>query len=219
MRQALPYAVLAIGIIIMGLIAWWFGSRVTDTSRTPGDSEEIPNLHEGLSIYTNGVYGFLVSYPEGALVEEGYDGNWSTNASTDGSGVPVLSIATYETRSDAHYPRSFVARVRVGVSENAEEVRSCTEPRTNQGETQESDVVLSGHTFKAFSFHDAAMMQYEKGVSYRTVFEGRCYAIEKIVHGSSYREDAPSAEDIPDSVLEAEYQKLDDIVTSFQFAR
>lgn len=219
MRQALPYAVLAIGIIIMGLIAWWFGSKATDAPRTPDEASEVSDLHEGLAIYTNGVFGFLIAYPEGAVVEEGYDGAWSTNAPGEGTGTPVLSITTYETRSDAHYPRSYTTRVRVGVSQDASEVRTCTDARVNQGETQEADLILSGHTFKAFSFHDAAMMQYEKGVSYRTVFEGKCYAIEKIAHGSSYREDAPSGDDIPDSVLEDEYQKLDDVVKGFQFAR
>lgn len=219
MKQAMPYAVLGLGIIIMGGIAWWFSGRLDTTPVPVGTEGTAPDVSEGVSIYTNGVYGFLVSYPDGSTVEEGYDNAWRTNSQPGEGSTPVLSITTYTTQSDSSYPRSYKTMVHVGVSENPDDVRNCLIPSVDQGEQVLPDKVIGGHTFKVFSFQDAAMMQYEKGVSYRTLFEDKCYAVEKIAHGSSYRDDPPSDRDIPDSVLDSEYDKLDRIVESFRFAR
>jgi hypothetical protein len=56
-------------------------------------------------------------------------------------------------------------------------------------------------------------------VSYRTLHEGKCVALEKIATGSHYREDPKSEKDITDAILEAHYVELDQIVQSFTFAR
>jgi hypothetical protein len=63
------------------------------------------------------------------------------------------------------------------------------------------------------------MMQYAKGVSYRTIHDGACFALEQIETGASYRDDAPSSKDISDTVLQKHYADLATIVQSFSFVQ
>jgi hypothetical protein len=62
------------------------------------------------------------------------------------------------------------------------------------------------------------MGQYAKGISYRTVHEGACFAIDRFETGASHM-DAPTASDTPDSTLTAAYDSLDGVVRSFSFAQ
>ena len=222
MRQSAPYAVIGIGVILMAFIAWWFGFREQEEVAAPEPTPSI-ELSEGLSIYTSGEHGFLLAYPEGAEVKEEFSHDrlgdaWSVNALPDAAGTPLLSIITYRIQNESSYPRHYSTLVRVGVSDDAREVARCTEARTQQGETALPDRTLGDETFNVFSFGDAGMMQYVNGVSYRTVHNGMCWAIEQIQVGSSYREE-PHPSDIEDDVLEAEFTKLDSIIESFRFAR
>ena len=60
--------------------------------------------------------------------------------------------------------------------------------------------MINGITFNKLIIQDAAMMQYLEGISYRTVHNGMCFAIEQLKTGSNYREES-SPEDIPDAEL------------------
>lgn len=215
MTKTAPYFLIGLGVIVMGAIAWWFGFR----EKTPEPEPVIPNipqLSEGLSIYASGEHGFSIAYPSGARLEEGYEGPWRSNALPEVSSTNILSITTYSVENGSSYPRYYYTVVRIGFSEEPKEVAECLSPRN--GEKALSDVVLGDDTFKVFSFGDAAMMQYMRGESYRALYEGKCFAIETIARGSSYREET-TATDIPEETLTAEYQKLGDIVMSFRFAR
>lgn len=223
MRTSMPYAIIGLGVIIMAFIAWWFGFRESPVE-TPALETPAPLVTEGISIYTNGEHGFLLTYPNGARVEEEFttanlSQTWRMNALPDASGTPLVSITTYETESENSYPRFYRALVRVGSSSDQREVAACEEPRTEQAEVELEDRVINGIPFKAFQFEGAGMMKYVTGVSYRAVRNETCYAIEAIRSGSTYREDAPSARDIPDEVLDRQFDALDSIVASFQFAR
>lgn len=217
MKQSAPYAVIGLGVIAMAGIAWWFGFRERPMEEVKTPDAPAIELSEGLSIYTSGEHGFLLAYPEGAEVTESFDANrlpttWSVSA--DDEGIPLLQIVTYRTQSEVHYPRDYTVVLRIGKSE--EDAGSCTE--AHSGEIRGEDRAIGGQSWASFSFGDAGMMQYVSAVSYRTVHEGACWAIETIRTGSSYREEA-SSEDIPDETLSAEYARLDTIVDSFRFAR
>ncbi len=58
--------------------------------------------------------------------------------------------------------------VRIGASKDPKEVAACLKAGSDNGETQLPDAVIGGTTWKAFAFQSAGMMQYLKGVSYRT---------------------------------------------------
>ncbi|MEK9184366.1 MAG: hypothetical protein AAB892_01385 [Patescibacteria group bacterium] len=183
-----------------------------------------PDL-SGRAIYASGEHGFSISYPETALLEETFSptyhlaSSWRANAFAGAQGTPIVAIIAYSTESDSSYPRYYNAQVRIGKSADAKEVANCLKPTTEQGEVALEDATIGGVVWKAFSFQNAGMQQYARGVSYRTLHEGSCFALEKIAAGSSYRDDPDSPEDIADEALEARYKGLDSIVETFSFAR
>jgi hypothetical protein len=213
-------AILGIG----GAAAWYLIDSRNDAFG-PAPEVVMPEPNEGLAIYTNGPYGFTLFYPEAADVSYEFDPTyhlgaaWRANALPDVSGDPLVSIVPFAVSSEDSYPRYFNVMVRVGASSDPDEVARCEEVAKDQGETALPDRTINGHVWKAFAFESAGMMQYVKGVSYRTVHEEVCVALEQVQTGSSYREDAPSERDIADATLGAEFEKLDAIVSSFVFVR
>ena len=217
---------LVIILAIGGGAAWYLmDTRAASLERPEAVGTTTPMLDEGKAIYTNGPYGFTLFYPATADVSHGFTTSyhladyWRANALPDATGVPIVEIVSYSTQSDHSYPRYFFAMVRVGASDDPKEIEQCLKPTPNQGETALPDVTINGTTFKAFSFQSAGMMQYVKGVSYRTLHEGKCIALEKIAVGSSYRDDPARPDDIADTELDAAYAGLDRVVESFSFAR
>ena len=214
-------------IIISGLVLAWFMLRPQPAVETPAPIDTAttsPNL-SGRSLYTNGEYGFVISYPDTARLEEKFAAQyhlgtyWRASALPDATGTPILAIVSYSTESDHSYPRYYTTQVRLGASTDPKEVAGCLKVTPNQGETALPDATFNGTTWKAFSFQSAGMMQYAKGVSYRTIHEGKCIALEKIATGSSYRDDPDSPDDVSDDVLNARYENLSAIVETFTFAR
>lgn len=211
-------------LLISGIALAWLiaqtpppGAPVTEPVATT-----TPDL-VGQSIYTNGEHGFAIVYPGSATVENNFvaGGNltdsWRVHAI--GTGTPVVALTTYSHESGHSYPRSFRALVRIGASTDPKEVAGCERLTPDRGETALPDSTFGDATWKAFSFGDAGMQKYVRGISYRTERDGTCYAIEQIAAGSSYREDPVGPDTIADEVLEAEFAKLDEIVKSFSFAR
>jgi len=220
MKQSAPYAVIGLGVLVMAGIAWWFGFRNAE-EEVPAPAPQAPaiELSEGLSIYTNGEDGFLLTYPEGARVSETFmthrlPESWSVTSGSQGT--PLVEITTYEVRNETTYPRDYTVVLRIGKSTDQSDVASCIE--TREQEVQIEDRVIGDTTFSAYSFGDAAMMQYVNAISYRTKYKEACWAIEAVRTGSSYR-DTPSSADIAEDVLDAEFNRLQMVVDSFRFVR
>lgn len=224
-RFILPLFLVAL-IGIAGGVAWYLvHSRQEAIGQTGTVATSTDSTFSGEAIYTNGTYGFAVRYPEMAKVAYTFEPTyhlgqyWRATAAADSIGTPLVSFVTYETTSENSYPRYYYTMVRIGVSTDKKEVDACTKIAKDQGETPLPDETFGGATWKVFSFQSAGMMQYAKGVSYRTVYEGTCYALEKIATGSNYRDDPASSKDIPEAELTKHYDELDAIVHSFMFAR
>lgn len=225
MKSSAFYAILTIGLLLMAGIAWWgthlHASNPSTASSTSTVATDTPLT--GLSIYANGQYGFSIFYPEQAKVETSFDmqyhlpATWRVNALADATGTPIIALVTYHTTSDHSFPRYFETEVRVGVSADPHEVAACE--KSGNGETALPDKVINGVTWKAFALQGAGMMQYLTGISYRTIHDKQCYALEQIETGSSYRDDPLSSADIPQSVLDQHYADLIPIIQSFTFAR
>ena len=216
-------------LVILGIgggVSWY----LIDTSRqvlgVPAPvASTTPEVNESLAIYTSGPYGFSIFYPEASDVSYVFDTSyhlgsaWRVHALPEAVGSPVLSIVPYHVLSEDSYPRYYNAMVRIGASADPAEVARCEKPVQAQGESQLQSVVINGHSWSVFSFQDAGMMQYAQGVSYRTLFEGKCIAMEKVRTGSNYQEGPASPKDVSQDTLDAEYAKLEAIVQAFSFAR
>ena len=225
MKSSAFYAVIGIGaLIVIGFI--WYGLSGKEPALPEGDSTEtalIP-VREGSAIYAHGEFSFLILYPESARVEEGsvtayhLVDLWRDGALSESSGTPIVSFITYTLTNERSYPRYYTTAVRVGVSKDSEELKRCERVDETRGETALPDAVVGDKIFKVFSFHNAGMMQYIKGESYRRLEQGTCYAIERIARGSAYRDDAPSSADTSDAELARHYELTLPIVESFRFA-
>lgn len=223
----LSFILFIIGIVAIGGSATWYLIDTRNQAFGPAPApvaSTTPEMHEGLAIYTNGPYGFSLFYPEFADVQYPFDGNyplaerWRANALPDAVGTPIVAIIPYAVRQEQAYPRHFSAMVHVGASNDPKEIERCERADETAGETALPDTTIGGRTWKAFSFESAGMMQYEIGVSYRTLYEDRCIALEQVRSGSTYREGV-RPEDLSEDALLAEYEKLSSIVESFTFAR
>jgi hypothetical protein len=212
-------------LIIAAIVAFFLLlPKASAPATTATSTPETGNL-EGQSLYANGTYGFTLKYPAHATEHDEFSTSyilsqqWRAEAPLDSTGTPVVEIVGYHTESDHSYPREYTAMVRVGVSTSTADIASCTKTTADTGETALADAVINGTTWKAFSFGDAATMHFVQGVSYRTVHDGKCYVMEKLATGSSYKDDPASADDVPQATLDAAYNDLDPIIQSFSFTQ
>jgi len=231
MKSSAFYAVIGVGILaIVGVM--WFAAYHEHAKHLAavaiGGRAATTTPLTGLSIYTNGTYGFSIFYPAQDSVESTFDtqyhlpATWRVNAlvndgGTAATGTPIIAIVGYRTVSSSTYPRYFETEVRIGASSNSQEVDACD--TAGNGETALPDVTINGVVWKVFTLQDDGMMQYLSGTSYRTIHDGQCFALEQIETGSSYRDDPPSPADIPDATLTQDYKNMASIVQSFSFAR
>ncbi len=214
----------AILLLIAGGSAWYLVSTSKSSLNTPaGPATTTDAVFTGDAIYTNGPYGFVIQYPESATVLntfEPYPGltpTWRVHALPNATGTPIVSFVTYSTKSESSYPRYFDTMIRIGASTHPKEVSACLKAQPSKGETPLPDVAFGGAIWKTFAFQSDTATQYVKGVSYRTVHEGRCVALEKIAVGSSAG--TQSSGDITEAEQGAQYASLERIVQSFLFVR
>jgi hypothetical protein len=228
MKSSAFYAIIGAGVIMVACVIWYgLHAHQPDASSVASSTASSTSIPEkslaGLSIYTNGTYGFSIFYPGADKTEAVFDSQyhlpptWRANALPDTTGTPIFAIVGYSTQSSSSYPRYFETEVRIGASKDPKEIAVCE--RVGNGEVAMPNKVIGGVTWKAFAMQDAGMMQYLSDVSYRVIHDKACFALEEIQTGSSYRDDPPSSSDIADSVLKQKYADLDTIVSSFSFAR
>jgi len=190
-----------------------------NTNTSTGTS---PNLGE---MYANATHGFTISYPRTLNAQSSFNifhqlnqNDWRYAATAAKRGTPVVSIPVIEINNEAsgvnkNYPLFYTAQVRVGVSTDTANCYAKDDGYANQTVT---DVTIGGVPFKKFIFGNAAMMKYVNGASYRTIRNNKCYVIEQIENGSSYR-DAAMVGGYTDADLKAFYNQTTPIVMSFRF--
>lgn len=234
-------------VIIIGLLGWGItrisnkdsgeltgNSTATTTNSTstastgstsPKPATNGTPLSTSMESYTNSTYAFSISYPR-ELNAEPFgvfrmlnNNDWRIGASMAKRGTPVISVPVTHIDSELSgkrtYPLFFGAEVRVGVSPDTAQCYAKDDGYTMQTVT---DVKINGVTWKKFIFGDAAMMKYINGASYRTIRNNKCYVIEQVRVGSTYRDDT-MATGYTDKQLDAFYAKTTPIVMSFKFTK
>jgi len=182
-----------------------------------------------LNHYVNNEYGFEIYYPKNITLTSNFGtfyhlpALWRSGALTDengnSNGKPIISIPAFYTESDNSYPRYFSAQLRIGASAAPKDVATCLENDQGYAEEPKSDETINGVNFKKFEFADAAMMQYLKVISYRTIHNGMCFALEQLKTGSNYRDDPTSTKNISDAQLNAYFDSIGEIVKTFRFIK
>lgn len=188
-------------------------------SRNTGGPEKAPR--PGLVTYTNTRYGFSLRIPP-HLSPKSFSGPWSVETYTGfggRKGTPVVSIPVFAVdhggvATGQPYPLFFYAEVHVGVSTNTAD---CYQALSGgPARLRVRDEAIGGVDFKAVPVEDAGMMKYLKAVSYRVIHDGRCFAVEQIARGSSYR-DSSMKPGLSQAQLDAYYHEASVIAHTFRF--
>ena len=150
-----------------------------------------------LSIYTSGTYGFSFFYPATATVTD----QFSNSTSSSNSGLlwreNPIAIGTLISRIAVGG-----GEARVGTSASAKEVTSCLKP--GPAEQTLGDTSIGSTTWKAFSFDKLGTDAEQHVLSYRTLHDHACFALETF----------ESSTDVSTTTQSA----LNGIVQSFTFA-
>jgi hypothetical protein len=153
-------------MLAIALLLWGFArqSAGPDLSEEDGPAPVVDPAT--LSIYTNGVFGFSILYPETAVVEDSFiEGSgfaWRTN--TNASGTPIVRLTTAG------------GEVRIGASDLERAVETCLDegPSESRGET----AMFGTTTWSIFAFDELGTDDERRVTSYRALHEDRCFAVE-----------------------------------------
>ena len=210
------YISIILAVVILGIIV----------TLMPKKQSALPeNAINPLATYTNDEYGFEIQYPKELTPVFDFKSYyhlpdyWRSDIGPNSTGTAVVAIPVFRYDSNDSYPRYFDAEVRIGVSTSSQDLADCLTPDEPGIPFASSSEIINGVNFDKFGIESAGMMQYLKGFSYRIIHNGTCFAIEQLETGSAYRDDPPSAKDIPDTQLNAYFESLSNIVDTFKFTR
>lgn len=226
-KNKLYISIIILAILTVGGILWWtFLSHHASLLLKPYPSFFAPEIPSGMALYTDAQYGFSLQYPQMLTPTTTFaqyyhlPTSWRALADPGSTGVGVVAIPVFRidqggVATGKPYPLYFDAEVRVGVGDDTTTCYNTDAGYTSQKVT---DVVINGVAFKKFDFEGAGMMQYVQGESYRAIHNGKCFAVEQIETGSSYR-DETMLPGIPDATLKGYYDQAGEIIQTFRFTK
>jgi hypothetical protein len=136
-----------------------------------------------VNTYTDAEKTFSFSYPNQFILsggEIGFSQDWNYNASSSGMLLAVVNI-----------PRSFMpgtnfgeAKFSVGTSADPSAVKGCLTSDFGNFATT-TKVTIGNRVFTKIVYTDVGAGNYYDVTSYRTVYNGQCYAVESLIHSSN----------------------------------
>lgn len=225
--MSLKKSIISILVLALAALAVYFaltkGANAPQIAPTNSPAAAVPS---GWTTYTNDAQGFSIAYPDQLTPTTTFESYyhlssaWRSGAFGDQStGTRLLAIPAYRVTQNNAYPRYYDAEIRIGESGNPYDVAHCMDNNQTGIGAATTSAVINGVPFTVFQLADAGMMQYLKGISYRTIHNGACWAIEQLAAGSSYRDDPPSINDISDETLNAYYSGMSSIIQTFRFTQ
>ena len=213
---------IAIGLIATAVVLLLFFA----IKRTASENGAVGNAPPIVD-YANREFGFSIRYPGGLAPETDFKRfyalpqTWRLDPPAESTGTMIVAIPVFRidqggVATGKSYPLYFDVEVRIGASDNANDIADCYKPNPGYVNQAPEDAVIRGLHFKKFSFENAAMMQYMKGASYRRIHNNECFAVEVVEAGSRYRDETMTP-GLSDEELGAYYQKAEDIVSTFHF--
>lgn len=183
------FVIAALGI---ALLVWGFARQAAPVSTSENQTPVVD--YSTLNIHANGEYGFSIQYPASAQVQDALpaddDRSWRATAV-----VPGTLIVRFVTSG---------GEVRVGASDDERALDACERP--GPSETAGERATFGNATWHVFGFDELGTEDERRVTSYRTLHDGRCFAIEAF---KPYTLAAPVA-----TIEDPEF-----IATSFTFAR
>lgn len=175
--------------------------------------------------YTNSEHGFRIKHSDVNKVSNAFSTfhelgtDWRLFANPYNQGKSVVQITTLSVDQGNYYtgkqtyPLYYTAMVRIGVGTNTAECYA-----SDNSEQKITNTTIQGVPFKKFSTTQVGNKNYVTFESYRTIRNNKCYVIEQIKNGSTFKE-AAMKEGYTDAMLETHYAKAGGIVQSFTFTK
>lgn len=180
--------------------------------RVPSEPvQEVPIVEPDLSkgIFTTPTFTF--EYDTEVIANDYNETSpWRTNSQTPGDfHVGILIPGSIQPNTNFRE-----AKFTVGSSADSEALTSCLVP-TN-GERAKGEVVINGALFKKITLSEGAAGNYYDTTSYRTIYNGKCYAIDYTIHSLNIRNYSPE-QNIQEFNTQAIVNILETMVQSFRF--
>jgi membrane-bound inhibitor of C-type lysozyme len=137
-------------------------------------------ISQDTSTFTDQGKTFSFSHPSQFILsggELGYTPNWSYNSS--GSGLILAVVGIPQT----YLPKTNFGEAKFTVSTSADpdEVKNCLISNYGSFSTT-TKVTIGDRKFTKITFTDAGAGNYYDVTTYRTVYNGQCYAVEYLIH-------------------------------------
>lgn len=154
------------------------------TVSTPSPARATANSPQASRDYEAPSGAFRIAVPNGILLKHDFkrtymtNGGWKAFVEPGSHGQPLVALVLSGSN------RITDAELRIGVSDGPSEIYRCTD-RPGSAIGLSGLETINGTTFTHFHAGDAAMSHYLDVQAYRTVHDGRCYAIDLWVAGTN----------------------------------
>jgi hypothetical protein len=203
-----------IAVIIVGIFL--YAARKNNSYGDNLETSIASSTNAAETTYTNTTYGFSISYPNAFIATSTFASSyllptdWNIYAD-QGTGEQVVAI---------EYPGSndvLSSELRIGVSSDAAQVKSCDTFDTDQTGIKTSTHAINGEEFYIGTASDAAMSHFSYTESYRIVHDGTCYALDLVSFGTDPEVYSPPRS-VPFDEKTAE-AALEQVAESFVFTK
>jgi hypothetical protein len=209
-NQHINGLLIVIAILLVGGILWYIIASAGDSYKAPASVSVVPESNEGL--YTDETYGFSLRYDKRLTLsssEENADTSWSINTAVPGKRILTLTL-----------PRDFLPNtnfsegtVSVGASNADAALQNCLTAENGEAEVT---LPLPDPTFKVFDQTGAGAGNFYEVRSYRTLRNGYCIALERMIHSTNIFNYDPS-QNVTEFDRAAVEDILDRVIYSFHF--
>lgn len=179
---------------------------ITTYENCVADSSNNNTQVNGRSVFTDQGKTISFSYPNDLSVSGGglgYTESWRTNTQSLGI-ILAKVILPKEIEPSTNFSEAVFS---VGTSSDPNEIKNCLIPRN--GEVEKDEVKINGLTYKKITLTDAGAGNYYDTVSYRTIQNDQCYAVEYTIHSTNIGNYSPDQ-----NIKEFDTQKIVSILES-----
>lgn len=166
-------------------------------------------------IFTDSTKTFSFVFPQNYKISGGgndYVANWRSNTRTNGILLTSLLIPS-SVQPHSNFQE---AKFTVGVSGEPQAIKNCL--IANNGEVSEGEKNINGQKYNVFVLDDAGAGNFYTTMSYRTIKDDQCYALEHTIHSTNIGNYSPDQ-----NIKEFDKSKittiLEKIVNSFVFIK
>jgi len=203
-------ALVVLAALVVGGLLWFIISSSGDTyTSTPVDTKTTQTAHADEQLYYNDEYNFSLRYDDEFVQKPVLETDaWQSNSITAGKRLVTLYLPR-ELQPNTNFSEAWVS---VGASADADAIKTCLV-------AQDGEVIQEGtdpRGFSVFTQTGAGAGNFYATISYRTVRNGACIALERVVHSVNIGnfDESQNITEFNRAIIES---LLNRVVASFRF--